>query len=61
MAMKKFKAGMKVYDCWWPWRVGQVTWVGKTRLRVAFSPYTADTVYDKAHYQFLEIVKEVRK
>lgn len=50
--MTRFEIGTRVYDRWWPWRVGRVAWVGKTRLRVQFSD---DLVtYDRAHCQFLE-------
>lgn len=51
--MKRFKPGTQVYDRWWPWKVGRVVWVGKTRLHVQFG--SERTVYDAAHCQFLEV------
>lgn len=51
MQFKDAKVGLMVYDRWWPWDVGRILWVGKTKLKVWLGkPVT----YDKAHVQFLE-------
>lgn len=47
--------GDKVYDRWWPWRVGTITRMTKTRCTVKFEFET--WVYDKAHMRFLEKVR----
>lgn len=53
MKFRDAKVGMMVYDRWWPWCVGRITWVGKTRLKVWLNRYVT---YDAAHCQFLEKV-----
>ena len=57
---QKAKVGMKVYDSWWPWRMGKIVKVLKTRVKIAgrpiWSEYAAKIeTYDKAHLQFLRI------
>jgi len=47
-----WKVGDRVCDRWWPWRVGVVRAVLKTRIRVEFA--TEAVTYDKAHLQFLQ-------
>lgn len=42
----------RVYDSWWPWKIGVIVWRGKTRLRVRFSDGTEWT-YDRAHQKYL--------
>lgn len=54
MKFEDIKRGMKVYDRWWPWRLGVITCVLKTRVHVQFSDRDAHTIYDKTHCQFLE-------
>lgn len=44
--------GAHVYDRWWPWRVGIVRAVLKTRVKVDYG--TEVWTYDRAHMQFLE-------
>lgn len=51
-----WKVGEKVYDRWWPWDIGVITKVLKTEIHVLF--IDGETVYDKAHYQFLERTKQ---
>jgi hypothetical protein len=54
----KAKVGMKVHDSWWPWQMGKVAKVLKTRVKIVMSsPYASSEVmtYDKAHLQFLKI------
>ena len=48
-----FKVGDRVYDRWWPWKVGIVQKVLKTRVRVSFSGEVQ--TYDAAHQQFLRL------
>lgn len=41
-----------VYDRWWPWRIGTIVKVLKTRLHVQWAD--GETwVYDRPHEQFL--------
>jgi len=47
-----FKKDDVVHDRWWPWRVGFVARVLKTRLHVTWSDGETWT-YDRAHMQFL--------
>ena len=51
-----FKRGDRVHDRWWPWRLGVVARVFKTRVRVLWTdardgerPWS----YDRAHLRFL--------
>jgi hypothetical protein len=53
------KQGQLVHDIWWPWRVGRITRVLKTRLRVRWEDGKVWT-YDKAHQQFLQVWKGTR-
>jgi hypothetical protein len=47
-----FRVGDRVYDRWWPWKVGKVVKVLKTRVQVQFPDRV--TTYDEAHSkQFL--------
>ena len=51
----KAEVGMKVYDLWWPWQMGRITRVLKTRIKVAMSSTGEIETYDRAHLQFLRI------
>ena len=50
-----WKVGDRVCDRWWPWRVGVVRAVLKTRMQVEFARET--WTYDKAHCKYLEKVE----
>ncbi len=52
----KFKVGDVVYDRWWPWNIGRVIKILKTRTEIEFS--CGRTMYDSAHTQFLEKVNK---
>ena len=52
----KFQFGDKVHDTYWPYILGVVTKVLKTRRHVMFYGENRAAIYDKAHYKFL--VKE---
>ncbi|KKM72560.1 hypothetical protein LCGC14_1419370 [marine sediment metagenome] len=52
MKISEIRVGDKVSDRWWPWEVGTVRKVFKTRVRIRFSGRVM--TYDKAHIQFLE-------
>ena len=46
----------KVYDAWWPWDIGVVEKVLKSRLHVRFN-HAKLVVYDSAHAKaFLRLV-----
>jgi hypothetical protein len=47
-----FKKGDRVHDVWWPFRVGKVTRVLKTRVHVEW-PDGEVWKYDLAHTKFL--------
>lgn len=56
--LKSFKRKDKVYDRWWPWRLGIVLKVLKTRLHVKWlSGYNNEAdrlwIYDIPHSKFL--------
>ena len=47
--------GDMVYDRWWPWRIGRVVKVLRTRVKIRFQDTpTRISTYDNAHCQFLE-------
>ncbi len=50
--MKEFRVGIQVYDRYWPWEIGTVTAVLKTRIKIRF--FDGTRTYDKQHYRFLE-------
>jgi len=54
----RWNVGMRVYDRWWPWRMGKIVRVLKTRIRVEWSDTGEYWSYDRAHQQFLEPYKE---
>lgn len=47
-----WRTGTKVFDSWWPWRLGVVTKQMKTRIKVCWSDGEQWT-YDQAHLRFL--------
>jgi hypothetical protein len=49
------KVRQKVLDSWWPWRIGTVIRVGKTRVRVRGQD-GVEWSYDKPHMQFLRVL-----
>jgi len=54
------KVGDKVYDRWWPWRVGKIIKILKTRVKIEFPNIFGEksiVTYDKAHLKFLEVIK----
>jgi hypothetical protein len=53
-----FKKGDEVYDTWYPYSMGRVVEVLKTRMKIKFYMVRRAIVYDKAHYRFLRKVKE---
>lgn len=59
MKLADVKKEMKVADSGWPWRVGIVLWVKKTRCRVRWMTgdlfeWDREWTYDRAHCQFLQ-------
>lgn len=48
----KFKVKDVVYDSWWPWRVGSIIKVLKTRLHIEWADGKI-WIYDLAHMKFL--------
>lgn len=53
MKLVNIKKGMRVSDRWWPWSVGTVAEVLKTRVRIQFGSEVV--TYDAQHVQFLEV------
>lgn len=51
--MKRPRRYDVVQDRWWPWRIGRVIKVMKTRIKVRWAHGEIET-YDNAHLQFLE-------
>jgi hypothetical protein len=47
------KPGDIVYDAWWPWRLGVVVRVLKTRIKVRYNGLDVVWSYDVAHQRFL--------
>ncbi len=50
----KIKLYSQVYDRWWPWEIGTVVAILKTRIKVRFEGEIR--TYDNAHTQFLELL-----
>lgn len=49
-----WRVGKRVRDRWWPWRLGIIRFVGKTRVRVEWQDTREVWSYDHSHLQFLE-------
>lgn len=49
---RRFRPGRRVYDRWWPWRLGSVTRVLRTRVHVRWSD-GEECSYDREHLPFL--------
>jgi hypothetical protein len=54
MTMQDMTEGLRVYDRWWPYRVGTVTKVTKSSVWVGWRTTPRPQRYDKHHVQFLE-------
>jgi hypothetical protein len=57
MKFDDVEVGMVVCDRWWFWRVGAVTYKGKTIVKVTWQSNAEPQTYDRAHCQFLQEVK----
>jgi hypothetical protein len=51
------KLNQIVYDSWWPWRLGKIVKVLKTRIHVMWIDNGRVDSYDKPHQQFLKVYK----
>jgi hypothetical protein len=49
-----FRVGTRVYDSWWPYRLGKVVRVTKTTVHVKWADTGFKWVYDRAHMKWLK-------
>lgn len=50
----KLRVKQQIYDSWWPWKLGVITWVGKTRIKIRWGDGSEST-YDRPHFKFLKL------
>ena len=56
----KFKVGDKVYDVLWPYSIGTIKKILKTRVKIQFAWHDLIT-YDNEHLQFLRLCRKNKK